>query len=155
MYVKATVISSHPVRQSIAALLDDADSWFPHLVDSAGARAGTHLAAVGFNLAGVPVHKLVEIQLGPIQHQLDWLRVGVSWKPATAAPLFPSMEGEFHLEPNTYRDTKVTVSGSYAPPLGVPGRGIDAALMHGVAEATFKDLARTIAAELDRRLAPR
>jgi len=49
----------------------------------------------------------------------------------------------------------VTVSGSYEPPLGAAGRGLDAMVMHRAAEATFEDLARTIPAELDRRLAVR
>lgn len=155
MYVKATVIADHPVRESIAALLDDAEAWFPHLIESAGERSGTHLAAVGFALAGVPLQKHVQVELGPIRHELDWLRVGVTWRPASAAAMFPSMDGEFHLEPNTYRDTRVTVSGTYAPPLGLAGRGLDVALMHRVAEATFRDLASTIAAELDHRLAAR
>jgi hypothetical protein len=155
MYVKASVIADHPVRESIAALLEEDEAWFPHLVQSVGESSGTHLVAVGFTLAGVPIQKKVEVELGPIRHELDWLRVGVSWRPASAAAMFPSMDGEFHLEPNTYRDTRVTVSGSYVPPLGLAGHGLDVALMHRVAEATFKDLAIAIAAELDRRLAAR
>lgn len=155
MFVKVSVITDHPVRESIAALDGGSETWFPHLVQSVGERSDTHLAAVGFEFAGVPLHKKVVVELGPIRREPDWLRVGVTWKPASASALFPTMEGEFHLEPHTYRETKVTVSGSYEPPLGIAGRGLDAVVMHRAAEATFEDLARTIVAELDERLAPR
>jgi hypothetical protein len=155
MFVKTHAITDHPVRESIAALQDGSETWFPHLVQSIGERLDTHLAEVGFELAGIPLHKKVVVELGPVRSAADWLRVGVTWKPASGAALFPTMEGEFHLEPHTHRETKVTVSGSYEPPLGIAGRGLDAVVMHRAAEATFEDLARTIAAELDRRLAPR
>ena len=155
MFVKTSVITDHPVRESIAALDGGSATWFPHLVQSVGDRSDTHLAAIGFELAGVPLHKRVVVELGPVRREADWLRVGVSWTPVSAAALFPTMEGEFHLEPHTYRETKISVSGSYEPPLGIAGRGLDAVVMHRAAEATFEDLARTIAAELGRRLAPR
>jgi len=155
MFMKTSVITHHPVRASIAALQDGSETWFPHLVKSVGERSDTHLAKVGFDFVGIPVHKQVMVELGPVSQAADWLRVGVTWKPASGEAIFPTMEGEFHLEPNTYRETKVTVSGSYEPPLGAAGRGLDAMVMPRAAEATFEDLARTIAAELDRRLAVR
>jgi len=116
MFVKTHAITDHPVRECIAALQDGSETWFPHLVQSIGERLDTHLAEVGFELAGIPLHKKVVVELGPVRSAADWLRVGVTWKPAS---------------------------------------GLDAVVMHRAAEATFEDLARTIAAELDRRLAPR
>jgi len=155
MYVKASVIAEHPVRQSIEALLDGDDSWFPLLVETAQGVPGEHLLGVGFTVAGVPVEKRVTVELEPTRHGLDWLRLGFSWKPTLSAGMFPGVHGELHLEPNSYRDTLITVSGTYAPPLGAAGRGLDRVLLHKVAEATFRSLAESIEAELGRRLATR
>jgi hypothetical protein len=45
-------------------------------------------------------------------------------------------------------ETRLTVSGMYAPPLGPLGEQLDEVLMHSVAEGTVKELAELIAQRL-------
>jgi hypothetical protein len=50
------------------------------------------------------------------------------------------------------RITRLTVSGMYEAPLGRVGKELDDALMHRVAEATVKELAESIAKQLESSL---
>ena len=45
--------------------------------------------------------------------------------------------------------TRLTVSGMYSPPLGRLGQQIEETLMRGVAKATVKELAESIAKRLE------
>ena len=149
MYVKSSVNVDSPIREAIAAFVARQDTWFPHRLEQAGAGSTRQLAAVGFEVAGFPIAKRVEVILEPLERRPDWLRQRIEWRPVgAAAALLPTLRGEIHLEPRTFNDTRITLTGGYDPPLGAAGRLIDAAAMHHVAEATFKDLLESVAAEL-------
>ena len=153
MFVSASAEVGHPVGECADALTKDPESWFPGLVSKVGSRSPKHLAAVGFNIAGIPIRKKVEVSLEEPVRRGDWLEVPISWKPTFPKALFPSLLGKLMIAPLDQGRAKLTVSGIYQPPFDALGKNLDEALMHRAAEATFQDLAQSIAEEIDRILA--
>ena len=64
--------------------------------------------------------------------------IGIRWTPVTGG-MYPSFDGELRvLSGNHTYSSILELEGHYTPPLGVLGRGFDAAIGHRVAEATMK-----------------
>jgi hypothetical protein len=76
--------------------------------------------------------------VGPVEHGYA---AEISWRAATAAPLFPVFSGEVRVGMDA-----LTISGLYAPPGGSVGLLADRALLHVAATGTARWLLR----ELDR-----
>ncbi len=152
MFVSAGAFIEHPVRKCTEALTRRPQSWFPRLVSKVGGRSPKHLAAVGFKVAGLPIRKKVEVTLEEPVHRGDWLEIPISWKPTFPQALFPTLLGKLTVAPLDKGRAKLTVSGIYQPPFAALGINLDEALMHRAAEATFQDLADSIAAEIARVL---
>lgn len=68
----------------------------------------------------------------------------VDWTPTGGGP-FPTFKGVLKIgEDEDYGSTIITLSGDYEPPLGIIGRGFDAAIGHRIAEGTADRLLRQI-----------
>jgi hypothetical protein len=143
MYVRHSVHVQQPFQRCAELLLREPKEWFPRLATEA-------MASVGPNIAGVPIRKRVKVDIGEPVKAGSWLEVPVSWKPTRPARLFPDMHGKVELAPVDERQTRLSVSCTYEPPLGDVGVGLDDTVMHRVAEATMKELAESIAARLDK-----
>lgn len=96
------------------------------------------------NVAGIS--KLVQVRfLGPVKRDAAktiWLR----WEATgLASGLFPALDADLSLAPEGQDKSRVTLKGSYQPPLGRLGAGLDRVLMHRVASATFGALLRSVA----------
>lgn len=66
--------------------------------------------------------------------------IGVRWTPAPGG-IYPSFDGELRVLPGNHAYSSVLeLVGHYTPPLGILGKGFDAAVGHKVAEATMKYL---------------
>jgi hypothetical protein len=142
MFIKHSVHIAQPVVACTDALLGGPPKWF---LDLGGKTAST----VGVRLAGIPVRKKVEVELGEPVKTTTWTVIPLSWKATFPRKLFPMMTGKIELAPVDKNVTRLTVSGMYEPPLGRVGRQLDEALMHKVAEATVQELAESIAKRLD------
>lgn len=55
----------------------------------------------------------------------DWAEIPISWRPATTAGFLPSFDGKLGLTPRDARTTRLTVSGTYRPPLKSVGQNLD------------------------------
>lgn len=87
------------------------------------------------------VRKSAYLDLGrPRRTPTGW-ETEISWRAATAAPLFPVFSGWLTIGPD-----RMQIDGLYAPPGGVVGRVADRLLLHVAANAT----ARWLLAEIDR-----
>jgi len=86
--------------------------------------------------------KAAIVSLGqPAGQPGGWL-VPIEWRAATLAPLFPVLVGSLAIEPE-----RITLRGTYAPPLGVIGQALDRALLSIAARGTARwFLARAAAA---------
>ena len=136
MHVQHSVHIQRPVRELSQALLEEPGKWFP--------------SSVGVHVAGVPVRKKVTVEFGAPVKTSTWAVIPIAWKPTFGRKILPEMTGKVELSPVSKEETKLTVSGMYAPPLGRLGQELDEALMHNVAEGTVKELAESIAQRLNR-----
>jgi hypothetical protein len=70
----------------------------------------------------------------------------VNWTAAGAKSLFPRLTANLVLSHVGKARTKLSLQGTYEPPLGAVGRAIDRTLLRNVAEATVQDWVDRIAA---------
>ena len=145
MFVQHSVHIQHPVKVCSDALMEGRHKWLPTAGD-------TNVSTVGIHVAGVPVRKKVVLELGEPVQTATWTVIPLNWKATFPQQLFPEMSGKIELAPTDKDVTRLTVSGMYQPPLGRIGEQLDEALMHNVAEATVKELAESIAQDLEKAI---
>ena len=92
------------------------------------------------------VSKLVQVRLlGPVKRDATrtiWLR----WEATgLAGGLFPALDADLSIAAEGQDKTRITLKGSYRPPFGRLGVGVDRVLMHRVASATMSALLRSVA----------
>ncbi len=143
MYITHTVHVPHPIAGCVAAVARGPRTWFPGLKEDSSSR-------VGVKVAGVSLRKRVAVELGNVTRDGSWAEVPITWKATAATPFFPIFKGKLQLAPVEPTVTRLTVSGMYKPPLGRLGLELDDALLHGMAEATVRDLAESISRQLQK-----
>ena len=86
---------------------------------------------------GAPFVPPLRVSVGAEEVRLDGRHViPLTWSAETLPELFPTFTGSIELEPLSTGIMRVSVVGSYAPPLGPVGNGIDALFLHTFADAT-------------------
>ena len=123
--------------------LEGPAAWFP------GVR-GKNVTKLGLHVAGIPLRKKVEIEVGEAVRTSTWPVVPIAWKATFPEMLFPTMTGKIELAPSSHEETRLTISRMYEAPLGKVGEQLDEALMHRVAGGTVRELAEGIAEKLNR-----
>jgi hypothetical protein len=118
------------------------DEVLQRATNAASDRAGALLARLRLEGLGMELGVEVRVEvarrpdepteggLPPVTH------LGLSWRAANAAGLFPSMTADLALSPMTSVETRVEFKGTYRPPFAAAGKAFDAALGHRIAEAT-------------------
>lgn len=142
MFVRHSVHIDHPVAACTEALMSGPRKWFPRL-------SGKNVGSVGVHIAGVPVRKRVVVTVGEPIRTATWTVIPLDWKATFPEHLFPSMTGRIEIAPVDKDVSRLTVSGMYEPPLGKLGKQLDETVMQGIAEATVKELADTIAKRIE------
>jgi hypothetical protein len=95
---------------------------------------------VGRDEAGLTTfRKAALLDLGPVRRIGSRAEVEISWRAASAAPLFPVFSGWLIAEPG-----EVRIEGIYAPPGGAVGRIADRLLLHTAANATARWLLQAL-----------
>jgi hypothetical protein len=132
--------------ERVAAILDgEVDGWLPDAQPRASSDGLRHAAVdlrlrVGREDAGLATfHKAALVDLGTVRRAGLGFEAEISWRAATAAPLFPVFSGHLVAEPGELR-----IEGIYAPPGGVVGRIADRVLLHTAANATARWLLRQL-----------
>ena len=77
------------------------------------------------------IHKSAYVDLGSVEQVGQTLRVEISWRSASLAPLFPVFSGWLNVRPDA-----IAIDGRYIPPGGPLGFVADRALMHRAARYT-------------------
>ena len=86
--------------------------------------------------------------LDPVDHG-DAVTVGMRWAATgVTGGLFPVLDADIELVADGEKDTRVTLTGVYRPPLGAVGAGLDRVLLHRVAVATIGSLLAHLAQAL-------
>jgi hypothetical protein len=91
---------------------------------------------------------------GPAGH-VDTTFIGLEWKAARAAALFPSMKAELVVYPLSRDETQLELRGRYTPPLGTVGSALDSLIGHRVADASVHRFVSDVASLLRGELAAR
>ncbi len=109
---------------------------------------GTDQAQAGARGA-VGVAKLVTVQFRHLATREDSATWALRWEArGTTGNLFPVLDADITLTRAGEKTTVLAVSGSYRPPLGSLGAGLDRAFMHLVADATIRAFTGQIGADI-------
>ena len=122
-------------------------SWLAEMSQAACDGGVVGLFKVG--PAGPVAAKLVRVRfLAPV-YRGDVMTVGLRWEAAGAAgTAFPVLDANISISPAGDETARLALAGSYRPPLGRLGTGLDRAIMHRVATATMRCLLRSVAEAL-------
>ena len=94
------------------------------------------------------VAKEVRLEIGIAEIHRSGLIYPVGWSATGAERLFPRLSAELSLSHVGRDRTKITLDGTYQPPLGTLGKAVDRVLLRGVAESTVKTWIDRMAAAL-------
>ena len=121
-----------------------------------GSLAGVSEAAYGEGIAalaqagppgsvpGVP--RLVEVHFRDLVQRDDRAGLALRWQAAgPGGGMFPVLDADITLTPAGEHTTLLTLAGTYRPPLGALGAGLDRAILHRVAAATIRAFLSRIA----------
>lgn len=131
-----------PVTACTDALLMGPRTWFPRL-------SKKNVGMVRADFAGFPIYKRVVVELGIPTRTMTWTVIPLQWKATFPSRLFPKMVGRIEIAPVDSRNSRLTVSGKYLPPLGRFGKRADHAFMSHVADSTIRKLAESIASRIE------
>jgi len=130
------------VEHRLDELRSDLGSWA-----DVAYREGEELRARVGPGAG-SVAKEVRLEIGTAEIHRSGLIYPVGWTATGAERLFPRLSAELRISHVGLQRTKITLDGTYEPPLGPLGRVVDRVLLRGVAESTVKAWIERMAAAL-------
>jgi hypothetical protein len=126
-----------------------ASSAYGSLISASEGASGDGLAGlikVGPRGAAPGLSKLVDVHVLELQTRDDFVTLRLSWEATgPGGRLFPALDAEITLTPAGEDATRLSLSGSYQPPLAVVGAGLDKALLNRVATATIRSFLRRVA----------
>jgi hypothetical protein len=106
----------------------------------------TGLARIG-PLGSVPgISRLVEIRFRDLAQRDGRAGLALRWEAVgPGGGMFPALDADITLTPAGEHDSVLTLAGTYRPPLGAVGAGLDRAILHRVAAATVRAFLNRIA----------
>jgi hypothetical protein len=144
MFLRYYITIRRPAEEVEAALVGGAENWLPALVQQATGDGVKMLSELGFEIGKGRIEKRIEVTVGSPRHTTGATLVPIRWRAASAAWLFPALDGQLEIASLGKANTQLGLSASYEPPLGLVGRIADRALLHRVAEVTIKDFLESV-----------
>lgn len=151
---------NQPYEEVRNALNFDASAVFRNATKVAALRAKTVASELHINIAGIEIGTDISVSVKAIEDRPKKIgsppmtTLQLEWEAAKMPRLFPFMTAELSIYPLTATETQLDLRGNYEPPLGLPGKAIDAMVGHRIAEASvhqfIKDVAVYLRAELPR-----
>jgi hypothetical protein len=92
--------------------------------------------------------KAVKVYPGKVRDRGQGFVMPLQWSATGPTELFPVMEADLEVAPLGADESQLRLSGSYEPPLGSLGRGLDRLLLHQLAEATVRAFLSQLVAAL-------
>jgi hypothetical protein len=93
--------------------------------------------------------RLVRVRFTEPAYREGEVTMGLRWEATgVTGGLFPALDADIRLTATGNQGTRVTLAGSYRPPLGALGTGLDRLLLRSVATATIRTLLTRVAAVL-------
>ncbi|HEU4319632.1 MAG TPA: hypothetical protein VFS66_06085 [Acidimicrobiia bacterium] len=128
----------------VEARFDEVRGQLQELGDVAYREGEDLYARVGPANAGYA--KTVRLEIGVPEIRKAGLVYSISWTAAGAKALFPRLTADLTLIHVGRERTKLSLDGTYEPPLGPLGRAVDRVLLKNVAESTVQDWVDRVAA---------
>ena len=146
MFIGATITLEVGFNAAQARLANLAHRGLLRRASENAQKWGADQAQVGPQGA-LSVSKLVKVQFRHLVTREDSAVWALRWEAdGTAGALFPVLDADITLTGAGEEATVLAVSGTYRPPLGSVGAGLDRAIMHLVAEATIRAFTRQLGA---------
>jgi hypothetical protein len=118
-------------------------------LQAAGSAAFNEGQAVLLRAGFAGLTKQVAVQNLPGYFRGDTAVIPIRWTATgPAGDLFPALDANLELDPAEAGTTRLTVHGSYRPPLGRFGAALDQLVLHNAARATI----RTLLSHLERAI---
>lgn len=109
-----------------------------------------YLLRVGPTGAVPGASRLVRVRFADPVYRDQSMTVALRWEATgVTGGLFPALDADIQLADEGEQRARVTLTGSYRPPLGALGDQLDRLLLRGVATATIKALLTRVAAALE------
>jgi hypothetical protein len=140
---------SFPAASARLARLPDG-GWFRAASETVYAGGVEYLMRVGPAGAVPGASRLVRVRFTEPTCRDGTMAIGLRWEAAgVTGGLFPVLDADIRLTDDEDEGVHVTLTGSYRPPLGVLGAGLDRLLLRTVATATLRTLLTRVAAALE------
>jgi hypothetical protein len=128
-------------------------NWFTEASQTAYHDGVAYLMRVGPAGAVPGISRLVRVRFTEPAHRDGTTTIGLRWEAAgITGGLFPALDADIRLTEDHQAAgdaVRVTLTGSYRPPLGALGAGLDRLVLHTVATATLSTLVDRVAAVLE------
>lgn len=128
----------------VEARLDDVRGRLEDMADVAYREGEDLFARVGPH--NVDYAKTVRLDIGMPEIRRAGLLYPVSWSAVGARALFPQLTADLVVSHVGRERTKLSLEGTYEPPLGPIGRAVDRTILKNVAESTVQDWVDRVAA---------
>lgn len=150
-------------ERALDVSFDEASSRLARLVNGGGLRSVSETAYLGGGerlmrvgpLGDTPgLSRLVRVRTVEPVYRDGMMAVGLRWEAeGVTGGLFPVLDADIRVSADD-EGVRVALIGSYRPPLGAVGAGLDRLLLRTVATATIRALLARIAAVLEGDPAP-
>jgi hypothetical protein len=124
-------------------------SWFAPFATAAEEDGEALYFRAGPSWSGGQAARKVRVTLGSPRNRGMAIVVPISWKASTLPGLFPVLDGDLEVASIDAERCRVTLTGTYEPPLGELGRQLDRALLHRVAHSTVRAFLDQVADSLE------
>lgn len=125
-------------------------AWFRAASEAVYTDGVEYLMRVGPAGAMPCVSRLVRVRFTEPACRDGMMTIGLRWEATgVTGGLFPALDADIRLSDDDDEGVRVTLTGSYRPPLGVLGARLDRFVLRTVATATLKTLLTQVAAVLD------
>lgn len=148
---------NHPYEQVRALLVEDPRRLFQRATTVATSRAQALRAQLHASLGPLELATEVEISVSAVEEARSSLdgpaaRIVLEWHAARATGAFPVMHAVLWAYALTPTETQLELEGTYAPPLGVVGKAVDAVIGNRIAQASMHRFIQEIAARVREEL---
>lgn len=139
-------VSFAVARERLAQLADSG------VLISTSEDAYDHERAHVMRVGPVGLSKLVRVQVCELAWAGDSAGLAIRWEATgPGGALFPVLDADIRLVPAGEHVTRLTMAGSYRPPLGTLGEALDRAILHRVATSTIRGFLAQVAARIGGR----
>ena len=153
MFVSQERVLPVSLAAASARLARLSDGWFQDASQAVYQDGVAYLMRVGPAGAAPGISRLVRIRLTEPALRVGMTTIGLRWEATgVTGALFPALDADIRLTEDDEAGedaVRVTLTGSYRPPLGALGDRLDRLILHTVATATLSTLLDRVAAVLE------